>query len=143
MRKFILILLLVSVVVAGRPHSGLWEMKHKNSHFYTEIYFQVELGVWIFEYTSYRIDLDGNVTDKIMSSQFLSGRCVRLRGNFSSMLYCKTEKYLQNGKPKNFIDKDGNPFVYALRLTSPITATFGRLINGDMYEAYHFIKVND
>ena len=61
-------------------------------------------------------------------------------GNFSSILICKTEIYLQNGKKVNFKDKDGNAFRYALRLTTPMTATFGRIIKNDIYEAYKFVK---
>ena len=143
LKKFILILLLVSVGVAGRPHTGLWEMKYKDSHFYTEIYFQVELGIWIFEYTAYLVDLDGKPTKRVASSQYLSGRCYRLKGKFSSILLCKTERYLKNGIPQNFKDKEGNVFIYAFRLTSPDSASLGRLIKGDMFEAYYFIKKDD
>jgi len=143
LNKYILLLLLVGVSIAARPHSGLWEMKYQDSHFYTEIYFQAELGIWIFEYTSYHKDLDGNVTKRVATSQHLSGVYKRLRGNFSSILMCKTERYLQNGIPKSFIDEKGNSFIYAFRLTSSVTATFGRLINNDMYEAYHFVKGSD
>jgi hypothetical protein len=143
LNKYILLLLLVGVGVAERPHSGLWEMKYKDSHFYTEIYFQAEMGIWIFESTTYLVGLDGEPTKRVSTSQYLSGRYHRLSGNFSSILMCKTERYLQNGIPKSFIDKNGNVFIYAFRLTSTVTASFGRLIKGDMYEAYYFVKRED
>jgi len=138
--KHILVFLLVSISVAGRPHSGLWEQIDQDENFYTEVFFQAEMGVWIFEYTSYLVDLDGNPTKRVATSQFLSGRYYKLSGKFSSILMCKTEKYLQNGIPKSFKDKDRKNFVYAFRLTSPTTATFGRIMGRDIYEAYYFVK---
>ena len=101
------------------------------------------LGTWIFEYTSYLVDLDDKPTNKVAFSQYLSGRCYRLKGQLKAILLCVTETYLRNGKAQNFIDDKGYPFKYAFRLTSPITATFGRLMGRDIYEAYHFIRRQD
>ena len=140
LNKYILVFLLVGISVAGRPHSGLWEQIDQDEHFYTEVFFQAELGVWIFEYTSYLVDLDGVPTKHVTTSQFLSGQYFRLSGKFSSILICKTEIYLQNGKKVNFKDENGNVFRYAFRLTTPMTATFGRVIKNDIYEAYYFVK---
>jgi hypothetical protein len=138
--KYILVLLFVSLSFAGRPHSGLWVQTHIDKHFYTEIFFLAELGVWHFEYTSYLVNLDGEPMKRVATSQYLSGTYYRLKGNLNSILVCYTEKYIMNGVKKNFLDKKGKVFRYAFRLTTLSTATFGRIINNDIYEAYYFVK---
>jgi len=135
--KYILLLLFFSLGVAGNPFGGLWEIKHQDQHFYTEVYFQAELGIWIFEYTSYLIDLDGNRTDKVSLSLQMNGYYYEIK-QFDNIIVCVIDKYVSNSKHKNKIDKNGNPFRFAFRLTSDTTATFGRIINGDIYEAYSF-----
>jgi len=141
MKKLILIfIILVSVGVAGHPHSGLWQIKHWDQHFYTEVYFQAELDIWIFEYNSYLRNLDGEPTKKVATSQYMSGRYFKLKGVYKNIIVCKVEKRLFNNKPSNFHDENGKPFMFAFRLTSDSTATFGRVVGLDVYESYSFVK---
>lgn len=144
----IFVFLLVALSLAKHPHSGMWEQTYQGEHFYTEIFFQAEFfqskrGVWIFDYNVYYVDLDSNLTKQVIVSQYLSGTCVRLKGELDAILYCRTEKYLMNGKPENFMDENNIPFDFALRLTSPTTAKYGRIVGKQIYEAYNFIRRPD
>lgn len=140
MKKYILLFLLISVGVASdNPFIGLWEIKHQNQHFYTEVYFQSELGMWYFEYTSYFVGLDGEVTKRVATLSQMSGYYYRIQ-QFDNIIVCVIDKYVSNLEHKNKIDKNGNLFKFAFRMTSDTTATFGRIIDGDIYEAYSFSK---
>jgi hypothetical protein len=141
--KFIFVLLFIGMSVAGKPYIGLWRQIGLNQHFYTEVFFHAELNHWQFEYTSYLVDLRGNITKKISMTQWIEGTYYRLPGDFNSIILCRVEKFLTNGKVTNFKDKKGKAFVFAFRVTNDSTATFGRVLGLDIYESYKFKKKDE
>lgn len=137
--KYILVFLFILVGHTENNFSGLWQIKYYNEHFFTEVYFQAEMGHWIFDYSSYLKNLDGSSSKRMMTSEYMSGTYYNTKG-YDNIILCITEKFIFNGKDKNFIDENKKPYEFAFRLTSDTTATFGRLMGLDIYESYSFIK---